>query len=119
VSAISVEQVFDMLAIRVDPALAEGKSVTLAFEFTDLGETRLVSIRNSVLIHEPGTGQPASAMLKLTKPAFLGMIFGGQKPADLVMKGALSIEGDPLAAATLLGVLDPPAPPEPFPIVTP
>jgi alkyl sulfatase BDS1-like metallo-beta-lactamase superfamily hydrolase len=119
VSAISVEQVFDMLAIRVDPALAEGKSVTLAFEFTDLGETRVVSIRNSVLIHEPGTGQPASANLKLSKPAFLGMIFGGQKPADLVLKGALSIEGDPLAAATLLGVLDPPAPSEPFPIVTP
>lgn len=119
VSAISVEQVFDMLAIRVDSALAEGKSVTLAFEFTDLGETRLVSIRNSVLIHEPGTGQPASATLKLSKPAFLGMIFGGQKPADLVMKGALSIEGDPLAAAALLGVLDTPAAPEPFPIVTP
>lgn len=119
VSAISVEQVFDMLAIRVDPERAAGKSVTLAFEFTDLNETRLVSIRNSVLIHEPGTGRPASATLRLSKPAFLGMIFGGQKPADLVMKGALTIEGDPMAAATLLGVLDPPAPAEPFPIVTP
>jgi alkyl sulfatase BDS1-like metallo-beta-lactamase superfamily hydrolase len=119
VSAISVEQVFDMLAVRVDPQLADGKSVTIAFVFPDLGESRLVSIRNSVLVHEPGTGQPASATLTMPKAAFLGMIFAGQKPADLVMKGALTISGDPTAAAVLLGVLDPPAAPEPFPIVTP
>jgi alkyl sulfatase BDS1-like metallo-beta-lactamase superfamily hydrolase len=119
VSAISVEQVFDMLAVRVDPQLAEGKSVTIAFVFPDLGETRLVSIRNSVLVHEPAAGQPAAATLTMPKAAFLGMIFAGQKPADLVMKGALTISGDPTAVAVLLGVLDPPAAPEPFPIVTP
>ncbi len=119
ISAISVEQVFDLLAVRVDPQLADGKSVTIAFVFPDLGETRLVSIRNSVLVHEPGTGQPAAATLTMPKAAFLGMIFAGQKPADLVMKGALTISGDPTAAAVLLGVLDPPAAPEPFPIVTP
>ena len=119
ISAISVEQVFDLLAVRVDPQLADGKSVTIAFVFPDLGETRLVSIRNSVLVHEPGTGQPAAATLTMPKAAFLGMIFAGQKPADLVMKGVLTISGDPTAAAVLLGVLDPPAAPEPFAIVTP
>lgn len=125
VSAISVAQVFDMLAVRVDPQLAEGKSVTLAFEFPDLGETRLVSLRHSVLVHEPGAGagagagQPASATLTMSKPVFLGMIFAGQKPADLVLEGALTISGDPAAAATLLGVLDPAPAPQPFAIVTP
>ncbi len=119
VSAISVEQVFDMLAVRVDPALAEGKDVSIAFVFPDLNETRLVSVRNSVLVHEDGEGRNAAATLTLPKAAFLGMIFAGQKPADLVQKGVLTISGDPLAAATLLGVLDPPAPPEPFAIVTP
>lgn len=119
ISAISIEQVFDMLAVRVDPQLAEGKSVTIAFAFPDLGETRLVSIRNSVLVHEPGTGQPAAATLTMPKAAFLSMIFAGQKPADLVLKGALTISGDPTAAAILLGVLDPPAAPQPFAIVTP
>jgi alkyl sulfatase BDS1-like metallo-beta-lactamase superfamily hydrolase len=119
ISAISVEQVFDMLAVRIDPALAEGKSVSILFEFPDTGEARLVTIRNSVLVHEDGAGAQADATLRLPKMAFLGMIFAGQKPADLVAKGALTMQGDPLAAATLLGVLDPPAPPEPFPIVTP
>jgi hypothetical protein len=47
------------------------------------------------------------------------MIFAGQKAADLVAKGVLQMEGNPAAAATLLGVLDPPAPAEPFAIVTP
>ena len=119
VSAISVEQVFDMLAVRVDPQRAEGKSVTIAFEFPDLKETRIVSIRNSVLVHEASSGQTPEATFTLPKPAFLGMIFAGQKPVDLVLKGVLSIKGDPAAAATLLGVLDPPATPELFPIVTP
>jgi alkyl sulfatase BDS1-like metallo-beta-lactamase superfamily hydrolase len=119
VSAISVEQVFDMLAIRVNPQLAEGKSTSITFEFPDLKESRVVSIRNSVMIHEPGSGQASAATLTLPKAAFLGMIFAGQKPADLVAKGVLKIKGDPAAAATLLGVLDPQAPAEPFPIVTP
>jgi alkyl sulfatase BDS1-like metallo-beta-lactamase superfamily hydrolase len=118
-SAITVEQVFDMLAIRVDPERAEGKAITIAFEFPDLGETRLVSIRNSVLVHESGTGETAAATLRLPKAAFLGMIFAGQKPADLAAKGVLTITGDPSAASVLLGVLDPPAPAEAFAIVTP
>lgn len=119
VSAISVEQVFDMLAVRVDPALAEGKDVSIAFVFPDLNESRLVSIRNSVLVHEDADGLAAAATLTLSKAAFLGMIFTGQKPADLVQKGALTIAGDPAAASVLLGVLDPPAAPEPFAVVTP
>ncbi len=118
-SAISIEQVFDMLAIRVDPERAAGQSVTIAFEFPDLGESRSVSIRNSVLVHEPGNSDAAVATLRLPKAAFLGMIFAGQKPADLVTQGVLTIEGDPSAAAVLLGVLDPAAPAEAFAIVTP
>jgi alkyl sulfatase BDS1-like metallo-beta-lactamase superfamily hydrolase len=119
VSAISIEQVFDMLAVRVDPELAAGKSVSILFDFPDVGESRLVTIRNAVLVHEAGEGQTAAATLRLPKMAFLGMIFGGQKAADLVAKGVLQMEGNPAAAATLLGVLDQPAPPEPFAIVTP
>ena len=119
VSAISIEQVFDMLAVRVDPDLATGKSVSILFDFPDVGESRLVTIRNAVLVHEAGEGQMADATLRLPKMAFLGMIFGGQKAADLVAKGVLQMDGNPAAAATLLGVLDPPAPPEPFAIVTP
>ncbi|MFN4224783.1 MAG: alkyl/aryl-sulfatase [Hyphomonas sp.] len=119
VSAITVEQVFDMLAIRVDPEKAAGKTLSLSFVFPDLGETRAVSIRHSVLVHEPGTGQPADVILTLSKPAFLGMIFGGQKAAEMVQAGALRMEGNPLSAAEFLSVLDGPAPAEPFAIVTP
>ena len=119
VSAISIEQVFDMLAVRVDPELAAGKSVSILFDFPDVGESRLVTIRNAVLVHEAGEGRPADATLRLPKMAFLGMIFGGQKAADLVAKGVLQMDGNPAAAAILLGVLDPAAPPEPFAIVTP
>jgi alkyl sulfatase BDS1-like metallo-beta-lactamase superfamily hydrolase len=119
VSAISIEQVFDMLAVRVDPELAAGKSVSILFDFPDVGESRLVTIRNAVLVHEAGEGRPADATLRLPKMAFLGMIFGGQKATDLVAKGVLQMDGNPAAAAILLGVLDPAAPPEPFAIVTP
>jgi alkyl sulfatase BDS1-like metallo-beta-lactamase superfamily hydrolase len=72
-----------------------------------------------VLVHEGDTGREVDATMTLPKMAFLGMIFGGQKAADLIQAGALKVDGNPLATAEFMAVLDPPAPPEPFPIVTP
>lgn len=119
IAAITVGQVFDLLAIRLDPEKAAGHSISLRFVFPDVGETRDISVRNAVLVHEGPTGREPGATLTLPKRAFLGMIFAGQKPADLIQAGALKIDGDPQVLAAFMGVLDPPAPPQPFPIVTP
>ncbi|MFN7055979.1 alkyl/aryl-sulfatase [Hyphomonas sp.] len=119
IAAITTEQVFDMLAVRVDPEKAKGLDVALVFHFPDRGETRTVSLRNAVLVHEEGITRPPAASISLPRPAFLGMLFAGQSAEALAESGLLSIEGDREAAAAFLDALDAAAPAAPFPIVTP
>lgn len=118
VAAISTEQLFDMLAVRIDPEKAEGIDLAIAFVFPDRGETRRASLRNSVLVHEDGLTGPVAATVTLPRPAFLAMLFAGQSPAALMEAGVLTVEGQPGAAADFLGALDSPASEAPFPIVT-
>lgn len=119
IGAITTPQVFDMLAIRVDPAKAEGIATSVAFVFPDGGETRRVSIRNSVLIHEEGTADPVDATVTIPRPAFLAMLFAGQTAAALMEAGIMKVEGEPGATAALMSVFDPSDTGPPFEVVTP
>ncbi|MFJ9542855.1 alkyl/aryl-sulfatase [Streptomyces sp. NPDC101225] len=112
VGALSVEQVFDSLAIRVNGPRAWDESLTLHWHFTDLGEMYRMTLRNGVLVHSR-TGAPADGAdlgLSLTKADLLGMVSG---------KGLENVRltGDPAVLKTLLSVLDAPDPN--FAIVTP
>jgi alkyl sulfatase BDS1-like metallo-beta-lactamase superfamily hydrolase len=119
IGAITTPQVFDMLAIRVDPAKAEGIAASVAFVFPDRGETRRVSIRNSVLIHEEGAAGPVDATVTIPRPAFLAMLFAGQTAAALMEAGIMKVEGEPGATAALMSVFDPSDAGPPFEVVTP
>lgn len=119
IGAVTTAQLFDMLAIRVDPQKADGADIALAFVFPDRGETRRVTLRNSVLVHEAGLTGPVAATVTLPRPAFLAMLFAGQPAAALVESGLMQIEGDPAATMGLLSVLDPADTGPPFAIVTP
>ncbi|MFN3314303.1 MAG: alkyl/aryl-sulfatase [Hyphomonas sp.] len=119
IAAITTEQVFDMLAVRVDPDHAAGLDLAIAFTFPDRGEARRVTLRNSVLVHEDGLTGPVSATVSLPRPAFLAMLFAGQPATGLIEAGILKIEGEADAADQFLGVLDPADTGPPFPIVTP
>ncbi|MEU6373568.1 alkyl sulfatase dimerization domain-containing protein [Streptomyces sp. NPDC046909] len=110
--ALSVEQVFDSLAIRVNGPEAWDTDVTVHWHFTDLDEMYRMTLHNGVLIHARTT-QPADGTdlgLALTKPQLMGMLAG--KGLDGVRH-----TGDPTALKTLLSVLDDPDPD--FAIVTP
>lgn len=119
ITAITTEQVFDMLAVRVDPERAEGLDLAIAFVFPDRGEARRVTLRNSVLVHEAGVTGPVLATVSLPRPAFLAMLFAGQPAMGLIEAGIMTIEGEGDAATQLFGSLDPPDTGPPFPIVTP
>ncbi|MFI6317587.1 alkyl/aryl-sulfatase [Nonomuraea sp. NPDC050556] len=109
--ALSVEQIFDSLAIRIDGPRAWDARLTFDFTFTDLQETVRLSLANGVLVQTHNhDGTPADLALTLTKPQLLGMV------AAQSMDGVRT-EGDPQAIATLLGLLD--TPDRNFNIVTP
>ncbi len=112
IGALSVDQLFDAIAIRVNGPKAWDARLAIDWVFTDVGHTYRIELRNGVLIQDvdPKHGT-ADLAVTLTKPDLLGLIGGGRG-----MDG-LSTEGDPTVVAKLLGFLDPPTPG--FAIVTP
>ena len=111
ISALTVDQLFDSVAIRIEGPKAWDAHLVIDWVFTDLGHTYRTSLSHGVLIQDvdPRHGS-ADLTVTLSKADLLGL-FTGRGLGDL------STEGDTGVVATLLGVLDPPR--GSFAIVTP
>jgi alkyl sulfatase BDS1-like metallo-beta-lactamase superfamily hydrolase len=111
-SALTVEQLFDTIAIRIDGPRAAAQSLVIECHFTDSGSTLRLTLSNGALIQteNPRTTATADLTLTLTKAQLLGLLGG---------HGLAGIEhtGDPAVLGRLLGLLD--TPNVAFSIVTP
>lgn len=115
-AALSVEQIFDSLAIRIDGPKAWDHRATLDWHFTDLGEWYRTTLRNGVLVPartdptDTAIDAPADVTFTLTRGQLLQLLAG---------KGLDTIEhtGDIGALRTLVSVLDTTDPD--FAVVTP
>lgn len=112
VAALTVEQLFDSIAIRIDGPRAAQHSIVIDWEFTDGSGTVRLSLSNGALIQTPNPRSRVDTdlSLRLTKAQLLGLM-AGQGPGDI------ELTGDPGVLQTLLGLLDTPDPA--FAIVTP
>jgi alkyl sulfatase BDS1-like metallo-beta-lactamase superfamily hydrolase len=101
VGALSVDQLFDSLAIRVNGPRAWNEGLAIDWVFTDLGHIYRTELSNGVLIQDidPAHGA-ADLTVTLTKPQLLGLLAGGGLDN-------LQTDGDTGVVARLLGVLDP------------
>ncbi|HEX6681942.1 MAG TPA: alkyl sulfatase dimerization domain-containing protein [Candidatus Limnocylindrales bacterium] len=112
--ALTVEQLFDSIAIRLDGVRAAGERLTIDWNFTDLKEHHRMELSNGALVHwanghpEPATG--ADLSMTLTKPQLLALLAG--KGTD-----GMEARGDKATLHRLMGLLDEPDPR--FAIVTP
>ncbi|MGD0882825.1 MAG: alkyl sulfatase dimerization domain-containing protein [Acidimicrobiales bacterium] len=111
-SALTVEQLLDAIAIRIDGPRAWDERLTIDWRFTDLGVTHRATLGNGVLTHRVvGEGAvPADLTLTLEKAQMLGVIMGGS------LDGVGQV-GDVGVVARLVAVTAAPDPS--FPIVTP
>jgi alkyl sulfatase BDS1-like metallo-beta-lactamase superfamily hydrolase len=111
VGALSIEQLIDSIAIRVNGPRAWGQDFTIDWVFTDLGHTYRTELTNGVLIQDkdPSGGDPELTMT-LTKRQFLGLLRG-------LGLDEVTTDGDVSLLQQLVSVLDPLDPN--FPIVTP
>jgi alkyl sulfatase BDS1-like metallo-beta-lactamase superfamily hydrolase len=119
IAAVDTPQLFELLAIRIDPAKALGKEAAVAFVFPERKERTRVTLRNSVLLQEASVDDSVQATVTMPRTAFLAMLFTGRSPAELLAAGILKIEGNPLALQALMSSFDGPPSPIPFGIVTP
>ncbi|MCX7283997.1 MAG: MBL fold metallo-hydrolase, partial [Novosphingobium sp.] len=117
VSQLPPSDLFDMLAVRIDPAKAGNGATALGFVFPDKQEQHTVTVANGVLVHRPGLREGRQATLTVRYADLLATLFSGQPLAAKIASGEATIEGDPAAFARLVGWLDKPDPA--FAIVTP
>lgn len=111
-AALSVEQLFDTVAIRINGPRAAAMSFCIQWHFSDLDFTIRTLLSNGALIRTPNprTTRPVDLSVTLTKVQLLAVLAG-----DGV--DGLAIDGDPAVMQRLLGLLDDQDPT--FPIVTP
>jgi len=107
INALSLSELFDYVAVRLNGPKAAGKRVTLNFSFTDSNTTYVAKLANGVLNHKVGNASPdAVATIVLSRPAFLAMMLGGVPVESLKANGMIEVDGDEDALPEFLGLLD-------------
>lgn len=98
VRGMSLELLFDYIALRLDHQKVDGMNFGINMVFTDLNENWALELSNSVLNNAKGRVlKNPNATLTLTRPVFLSMLLQGKKLPDLVQAGLVKLDGDPRA----------------------
>ncbi len=99
---------FDFLAMRVNPAKAEGLSLRVDWVMDAKPEPERwkLTLSHSALSHSAGShGAAAMATVTMDRPT-LAQVVGGGGFAQALQQGLIPISGDALALRQLLGTLD-------------
>jgi alkyl sulfatase BDS1-like metallo-beta-lactamase superfamily hydrolase len=100
--ALTPEQIFDALAIRVHGPRAWDVELTIGLELTDAEEAYRLELRNGVLIHRRAAVDGADLVIRLPRAALVGLLGGSLD--------GVRMDGDPATLGRLMGVLDEPDP---------
>jgi alkyl sulfatase BDS1-like metallo-beta-lactamase superfamily hydrolase len=118
VAHLTVSQLLDAMAIRLDGPRAAEHHLRIDWIVTDPGEQHAITVRNGVLRHHPGSHKPAAdASLAVDREALDQLLLKTADIGELAESGCLRVEGDGAKLGELLGLLDEPDPG--FAIVTP
>ncbi|MCZ6807598.1 MAG: MBL fold metallo-hydrolase, partial [Deltaproteobacteria bacterium] len=105
------------MSVRLKAEKAHGKEMTINIVLTDLDQSYVLELKNSVLHYRESEPDPeANATLKITHPMFLKMMVGEAKLTDMVFSKELSIKGSKLDLVRFFALMD--KPDSTFPIVT-
>ncbi|MER5570225.1 alkyl sulfatase dimerization domain-containing protein [Streptomyces goshikiensis] len=119
-AALTLDQLFDSLAIRVDGPRSWDADITVRWRFPDGREPSTLRLRNGVLTHVRGLGRAVGepdVEITLDEASLRGILLGQAVLPDLVAAGRAQVSGDPARLAELIGHLTDPDPD--FAIVTP
>lgn len=110
-AALTITQLFDSIAIRIDAPRAWDQEFSILWKFTDLDGMYRMELSNGVLIHYPTTREaPADLTATLTRRQLLGLLATGNPEG-------IAFQGDPGIIRSILALTDEPDPN--FNIVTP
>ncbi len=118
VRSLTVSQLLDSVAIRIDGPRAWQTSLRIALTIADDGVTYLAELRNGALHHRRVDAAPAGVtVFTLSRLALIGLVTGTLDLAAALADGTVTVEGDPGVLGQLVSLLGPTDPG--FAIVTP
>ena len=118
VQALSIENLFDFMGVRLDGRRAAGKNIVLNWVFTDTLQRYAMTLDNSALTYLKGkTDSQADATLTLPRSVLDAINTKQLSLRDAVAAGKLQITGKAEKVGELLGLIDEFQPS--FPVVTP
>ena len=116
-AAIPVGMIFDSLAVRLNGPAADGKTLTIDWDFTDIDQQWVLGLDHAAIHHHRGSSDNPDASMRLSKRMFAEMLAGVTNVADALDTGEVTIDGDLDALVGLFGLLE--QPDFHFDIVTP
>jgi alkyl sulfatase BDS1-like metallo-beta-lactamase superfamily hydrolase len=112
-----IERFLEAMAASLNGPKADGVKLKLNLVLTDIHESHVLWIENSVLHHKAMTAAAdANATLSLSKPLFVRMIAGTAGAKEMLLSDDLKVEGSKLDLARFFSLLDKAT--GDFPIVT-
>jgi len=106
------------VSVRLKAEEANGLEMKINIVFTDLQDSYVLELKNSVLHYregEPAAG--ANATINITHPMFMKLLLGEASARDIIFSDELNIDGSKLDLVKFFGLLDQPR--GDFNIVTP
>jgi alkyl sulfatase BDS1-like metallo-beta-lactamase superfamily hydrolase len=116
--ALTVEQIFGSIGIRIDGPRAWSEHIVLSWVITDERTTHVIELRNGTL-NQRRTDAPraGTTTFTLSRAALIGLVTGSVDLAVALSEGTVACEGNPADLGRLVDLL---APVDPnFAIVTP
>ena len=108
VGALTVPQVFDSIAIRVDGPRAWDHHLVLSWVITDQDTTYVTELRNGALNHRTvDTPLAGSTTFTLTRASLIGLVTGTLDLPTAIADGGVGLDGDPADLGVLVGLLAP------------
>jgi alkyl sulfatase BDS1-like metallo-beta-lactamase superfamily hydrolase len=106
-AALRTEQIWDVLAIRLNGPKAEGKRIVLNWSFTDTGETFVLNLENCALTYTEGAQDSgADASFTLARATLDEVIAKLTSFPEAVAAGKVKLSGNRMKLAELMGLMD-------------
>lgn len=117
VNALSVEEMFNILAVHVNGPKAADKKLSINWHFSDQDSDYSMHLENSVLLYRENSVNPKPDLsLTLARPLLSRLLLQPKSFGKLVKTGQLKFKGNPKTFGKLFSVMDSFTPD--FPIVT-
>lgn len=105
--AMTVEQIFDTVSVRLKSESVGGQSATVNWVFTDVNEKWVLGLSNRTLFAVPGRHDDgATVTVTTSRSEFIRVMLQETTFMDQITAGNITLDGDPTALLTIFGNID-------------